>query len=77
MTQLYPGQMQIIAHYINALNEASTSLSTSLPDVGDGEMVVLGRIEVKSQYGEVIGYLVDEIGGSFSFVGPDFYKERA
>lgn len=69
--QLYPEALKQIATYAEALTEACKSL----PDGGD-EIVYLGQIEVKSQYGELLGYLVDEVGGHFMFVGPGWYTEE-
>lgn len=68
--QLYPDTLEQVAAYARALSDACESL----PD-GDGEKVHLGRVEVMDQYGEHIGYLVDEVGGSFMFVGKDWYDD--
>lgn len=61
MMQLYPEQMVAIAKMCEALNAVPES------------EVQFGRIEVKTEHGELLGYLVDEVGGSFSFASLDWY----
>lgn len=64
MTQLYPQQLDGISQMCKALD--------AIPEIE----VVFGRIEVRTPHGELLGYLVDEVGGSFSFAGTDWYDNH-
>ena len=61
---LYPDQMRAIAAMCEALNA-----------VGE-EAVLFNRISIQSSEGDNLGFLVDEVGGAFSWAPPDWFDRR-
>lgn len=61
---IYPEQLDVINTYIKALNAADAQILSG--DCPDGLTPGLERIPVV-QDEQVIGHLVDEIGGAWSF----------
>ena len=58
---MYQEFLKGILTYVDALNTATRAL-----DEGDGLTPYLGDVEVMLE-GELVGYLRDEIGGSWSY----------
>lgn len=62
---IYPEQLQQIVHYINGLNEAEKKMEHD-NNIPDGLEVVL-HVVVHDSDGGLLGRLVDEFGGAWSF----------
>lgn len=69
MTHLYSDALGGITYWIKVLNDAEQLVTDEKEDLS----VYLDKIPVRlaGSSGELVGYLVDEIGGEWSFRSPE------